>query len=255
MGFVFQFTYPEETGIAIQATTLMRAVLVYWSVFTTYQKTISVGIDSIVDNFSHTSIDPIVGQPNYKSLAEVHLNLNTNAASVRSHLGDGRLGLLYLTVTPAVYNTQSNIPFMPPTNLGPTLMIPNNAISHQINEINCQFNRATELYKEYNDTNKALKSFLISAVDDLYIRALKDKYIGYANVTTLQMLTHLYANYAKITLTNLEENDKRMKADWNPNQPFKVLIDQIDDGVDYATAGEKPYTPEQIVNIAYNLVY
>jgi len=118
-----------------------------------------------------------------------------------------------------------------------------------------KFNRATALYKEYNDTDKALKSLLISAVDDSYIRALKDKYIGYANVIMLQMLTHLYANYAKITPTNLEENDKCMKADWESNQPFEVLIDQIDDGVDYATAGEKPYTPEQIVNIAYNLVY
>jgi len=214
-----------------------------------------VGIDSIVENFPHTSIDPIIEQPNYESLAEVHLKLNTNAASVHSHLGDGQLGLLYLTVTPAVYITQSNIPFVPPTNPGPIPTIPNNATAHQINEIKRQFNRATEIYKEYNDTDKALKSLFISAVDDLYIRALKDKYIGYANVTMLQMLTHLYVNYAKITPTDLEENDKRMKADWDPNQPFKVLIDQIDDGVDYATAGENPYTLEQIVNIAYNLVY
>jgi len=173
----------------------------------------SAGIDSIVDNFLHTSIDPITGQPNYESLVEVHLKLNTNAASVHSHLGDERLGLLYLTVTPAVYNTQSNIPFMPPTNLGPIPMIPNNATAHQINEINRQFNRATALYKKYNDIDKAMKSLLISAIDDSYIRALKDKYIGYANVTMLQMLTHLYTNYAKITPTDLNENDKRMKAD------------------------------------------
>jgi len=58
-----------------------------------------------------------------------------------------------------------------------------------------------------------LKSLLISAIDDLYIHALKDKYIGYANVTMLQILTHLYPNYAKITPINLEENDNRMKVD------------------------------------------
>jgi len=34
-----------------------------------------------------------------------------------------------------------------------------------------------------------------------------------------------------------------------------VLIDQIDNGVDYAAAGKNPYSPEQIVNIAYNLVF
>ena len=69
------------------------------------------------------------------------------------------------------------------------------------------------------------------------------------------MLMHLYAAYARISEGDLEENDARMKADYDVNQPIEVLIDQIDDAVDMAAAAENPYTPEQVVTIAYTLVF
>lgn len=52
----------------------------------------------------------------------------------------------------------------------------------------------------------------------------------------------------------MEENDKRFKQPWDINQPFETLVEQIDDAIDYATAGETPYTTEQILTNAYNLV-
>ena len=170
-------------------------------------------IDSIVEMFPHRSIDPIVGQMNYETLSEVHLKLNTNAASVHSYLGYGLLGLLYPTVTPAVYNTRLAVPFVTPNHPGPTTTVPENSTSLQISKIHRQFNQATAFYKEYNDTNKSLKSLLILAVDNTYIRDLKDKYTGYANATTLRMPTHIYNSYAKITPLDLEQNDTRMKTD------------------------------------------
>ena len=71
-------------------------------------------IDKIMDSFPNPTISPIVGQPGYDTIAEMHLMLNANAASVQSHSGDGALGLLFLTIPPAVYNTISAIPFIPP---------------------------------------------------------------------------------------------------------------------------------------------
>ena len=69
------------------------------------------------------------------------------------------------------------------------------------------------------------------------------------------MLTHLYATYAQIKQGELEENDRRMKQDWDPNQPFEVLIDQIEDSVAYAAAEDMPYTVPQVVNTAYNIIF
>ena len=66
-------------------------------------------INKIVDGFPFPTIPPIVGTPTYNTIAEVNLKLNPNAASVQSNLGCGTLGLLQLTVSPAVYNTFSSI--------------------------------------------------------------------------------------------------------------------------------------------------
>ena len=103
--------------------------------------------------------------------------------------------------------------------------------------------------------NKALKSLFIAAIDKTYIRSLRIKYIRYANVTTKEMLAHLYLSYANISDGDLEDNDKRMRANYDVNQPMEVLIEQIDDAVDIAAAADKPYSVEQVVTAAYNLVF
>ena len=111
------------------------------------------------------------------------------------------------------------------------------------------------LYTEYDMTDKALKSLLIAAVDKTYIQSLQDKNIRYTNVTTKEMLAHLYLAYVKISDGDLEENDKQIRADYNVNQPMEVLFEQIDDSVDIAVTANNPYLAEQVVTSAHNLVF
>ena len=80
--------------------------------------------DKIVESFPYPTIPHIAGQPGYDTIAEVHLQLNANASSIQSHLGDGTLGLIYLTVTPSVYNTVSLMPFIPSANPGTKPIVP-----------------------------------------------------------------------------------------------------------------------------------
>jgi hypothetical protein len=68
------------------------------------------------------------------------------------------------------------------------------------------------------------------------------------------MLTHLYKSYAKITPSDLEKNDARLKESYDPNQPPEFLIQHVQDAVDYAAHANCPYSPEQVVTVAYNLV-
>ena len=42
----------------------------------------------------------------------------------------------------------------------------------------------------------------------MYIQTLHLRLIGYANVTTLQILVNLYQTYRNISLTELATNDK-----------------------------------------------
>ena len=140
--------------------------------------------EKVVQSFPHPTIQPILGQPTYETLAEVHLKLNTNAASILLHRGNRQLGLLFLTITPEIYNTQSNIVFVPSDNPGPSPVIIQGLTVAQIVDICRKYDVELALYTECNMTDNALKSLLIAAVDKTYIRSLREKYFGYANITT-----------------------------------------------------------------------
>ena len=210
--------------------------------------------DRIIEGFAHPTITPIVGQPCYETIMPLKLSLSTNAASVNSHLGDGLLGLLWLTVTDAVFNTLSLIPFIPPLNPGPIPIIPAGATQFQITALTDTHKRETVIFQEFNNTDKALKQQLLGAVDDMFTRALKNRYIGYANVTTKQLLAHLFSTYGNITSGDLRQNDIKMNTAYDVNMPIETLFDQVEDGMEYAAAGNNPKTPEQIVMTGQQLI-
>ena len=164
--------------------------------------------EKVVQSFPHPTIQPILGQPTYETLAEVHLKLNTNAASILLHRGNRQLGLLFLTITPEIYNTQSNIVFVSPVNPVPSTVIPQGLTASQISYSCRKYDVDSDLYTKYDMTDKYLKSLLISAVDETYIQSLRDKYIGYTKIITKEMLAQLYLAYTKISDGDLEENDK-----------------------------------------------
>jgi hypothetical protein len=57
-------------------------------------------------------------------------------------------------------------------------------------------------------------------------------------------MAHLYTNYAKITPAALDNNDRTMKQPCYVNEPIKVLYKQIEDAIEFAAAGQTPYSPE-----------
>lgn len=203
--------------------------------------------EKIVAVFPHATLTPIIGIPTYESIRELNLQLSANAAAVPSNLGCGTLGLIYLTVTPTVYATLSPDTFIPPVNPGSAPASTSSAIS-QTRLHTYKTNLA--LYEEYISTDAALKKQLLAAVDDLYVSALKQDYVGYGRVTTLDLLNHLYSAYVDIHDAALRENQERMMAPWDPSSPFETLIKQIEDAVDYADRGDNPFTPKQVVSAA-----
>ena len=115
-------------------------------------------IDKIVEGFPHPTINPIMGIPTYESISEVHIKLNSNAASVHSELGNGALGLLALTVTPAVHNNLVGVPFVPPVNPGQTFLIPPGSMGTQIATLDQAHTNNVCIWKEYLAVDKALNS-------------------------------------------------------------------------------------------------
>jgi hypothetical protein len=111
------------------------------------------------------------------------------------------------------------------------------------------------VYRTYHNVDQAFKKLIIEAFDDAYLNALSDEIVGYANCTSLQLLTHLLTYYAVIALTELTQNYERLNAPYDPNQPIETLFQQVQDARAFAVAGGQPYGAVMIANVAYNLVF
>jgi len=85
----------------------------------------------------------------------------------------------------------------------------------------------------------------------MFVSALSDPHVGYANISTLQLLTQLYAMYTKITDYDLEENKEAMAAKYNVNLPTETFFKRIEECVQYAAAGNTPFTAAQVVSTTF----
>ena len=150
-------------------------------------------VDKIVENFPFPTILPIVGEPNYETIAQVHFKLNENSASIQSNLGDGQLGLLFLTVSSAVYNTLSATAFIPPVNPGATAVITAKATAAVIASEYQSLTDANALFKKYDSSNKSLKQIILGAVNKFFVRSLQTNYFGNLNVSTCNILNHSHS--------------------------------------------------------------
>jgi hypothetical protein len=209
----------------------------------------------ITETFPHKTISPIVGQPSYEAIKELHMKLNENAVKVHSNLGNGLLGYLGVTVTPAIYNTLSAQPFVTPPNPGTSPVFPDDATGPQIANLRVIFQEEFYAFKKYMDVCNAISALIIAVIDPMYLATLRLPYVGIGTRTPLQILAHLYTNYAKITPADLDANDRAMKQPCDVNQPIEMLYQQIEDAIEFAAAGQTPYSPEQVLSIAYQLVF
>ena len=89
----------------------------------------------------------------------------------------------------------------------------------------------------------------------MHLHTLSHQVVGFANITTKQMLTHLYKQYGRLSPADLQENDAKMRAQYDPSQLIESFINQIEDAIALAVATNAPYTSAQIVAIAYNTIF
>ena len=179
--------------------------------------------NKIRDNFPHKSIPPIVGQPTYETIKELHLKLNENAVKVHSNLGNGLLGYLGVTVTPAIFNTLSNTPFIIPLNPGIAPIFPGDATGPQIANIRQVFKEDFDAFNKYVNVCNAISALIIEAIDPVYLATLRLPYVGIGTRTPLEILAHLYTNYANITASDLEQNGMAMQQPCDVNQPIEIF--------------------------------
>ena len=206
--------------------------------------------ESIRANFPYPIIPREPGLPDFKKINEVHTKGKANCASVPSTLGGGTHGLLGLGLTPTTYLQLTGHAFGWPPNPG---LLPQNVIgtSAQMAEIVRRHKEELRVYRQVVATDLALKSQLLDVFDDLYFRGLRDRHTGFTSITYMVMITHLYTNYGIITAVDIMENEKRMDTPYDPSIAIESYFDQIEDAVEFAEAGNSPFTTSQITTKAF----
>jgi hypothetical protein len=180
------------------------------------------------NNFPHAVLTPLRDQrPTVSSLRLLQKQINANAVSVPSARGNGVLGHYALVVSPATYQNASNgIPFIPQVNPGAAPVHPNNATAAQIN-FHWQYLADQKEFNIYMSTKAGLKKQVLEAVPLIYINAVEDEDLGFANVSTLQLIQHLNDTYGTITADDMQQNVNNMNSEWSPSTSIEVLFEQI----------------------------
>jgi hypothetical protein len=140
-------------------------------------------------------------------------------------------------------------------NPGPSSAVVAGMMAAVISETTRLHREATQVYRTYHNVDQAIKKLIIESFDDAYLTALSDEIVGYANYTTLQLLTHILTYYAMIAPTELTQNYERLNTPYDPNQPIEIFFQQIQDARAFAVAGGQPYGAVMIVNVAYTLIF
>jgi hypothetical protein len=210
--------------------------------------------DELIAGFPHSSLPKVTREPTFKDLKVIRRLLNTNAMRVASYGGGGRHGHLGIIMNNEEYFAIAVDAFPVPANPGPSAAVVAGMTSAVIAEMTRLHHEATQVYRTYHNVDQAIKKLIIESFKDAYLNALSDENVGYANCTSLQILTHLLTYYAMIAPTELKQNYERLNTPNDPNQPIETLFQQIQDARAFAVAGGQSYSAAMIVNVAYTLV-
>jgi hypothetical protein len=85
----------------------------------------------------------------------------------------------------------------------------------------------------------------------MYLDVLNDNMVGFANISSRDMLDHLFSTYGNITAVDLEINFEHMRQAWDPQQPAESLFKQIQDCANYSEAGGVLIGHPQQINLGY----
>jgi hypothetical protein len=178
-------------------------------------------VEDVIASFPHPILPTVQGEPDYQTNYAIRKLLHANARAIDTHLGGGPLGHLGLVISDASY-------FMvaPATKAGPTLWIsptsPGRAPANtdgtaaQISAARNSWEEAVHTYRTFTSVQKALNKHIITVFEPMYLDVLNNDMVGFANITSREMLDHLFMAYGNITAVDLENNFEQMRCLLNP---------------------------------------
>jgi hypothetical protein len=173
-------------------------------------------VEDVIASFPHPVLPTVQGEPDYQTVHPTRKFLQANSQEIDAHLGGGTLGHLGLIISDAAYAM-----IAPTTAAGPTLWTipqapwraPTNTdgTAAQISAARHIWGEDVQTYRTCTSVQQALKKQIIRVFEPMYLDILNDNMVGYANISSRDMLDHLFETYDNITAVDLEINFEHMR--------------------------------------------
>ena len=204
--------------------------------------------------FEFPNLDKIHGKPNFDSIKKVHNQIKANSQNVQSNLGGGAFGHLGLVLNAQQYALLSNAPFVRPAHPG-VLAIPPGTTQHRSALMRDQHTESLRVFNEVNNVEKALRQQIVTTVEPTYLAALRNRQTNSINLSIDAIFQHLYDAYGNLYPKSLQDYEDRIKTMlFDPIQPIDDVVNAVMDLADYAKAAGAPYSQQQTINTAYNIL-
>ena len=210
--------------------------------------------DDIKASFTFPTLDRLDGEPTYDSLNRLETQATRNASTVSIRLAPPHTNLSGLVEQPTVYVLRTGGPFPRPPYPGDRPAIPPRATDVQRQNIINAHAANMKNFLLCHTTESILKTMLENAIEPDYIADIYSETLGFGNRSLIDIFAWLYATYGKISVAQLQQNFERLNTPVPGHLPIAVIFKKIADCQKFATAGNTPFTDEQIVKAAENLV-
>jgi hypothetical protein len=205
-------------------------------------------------SFTHPQLTPLNPDlpPNAQSVRLLIRELYANARRVPSKLGGGKHGHLGMLMPKAAYIkiAPGGTEFIPPTL--PTQPTYKGDATDRATQRD-EYKEAVDIFHEYVRLEAALQQQILQAVPPVYLSELADPILGFAEVTPVQMVTHLQSQYGTITPDDLAANLVKIKTPWNPDTPLETVFVLGTECRDFAKAGEDPISDPTYLRILLDI--
>ena len=213
----------------------------------------ALSVDEITAKFPTKNIPELHGEPTYDSITNIKTELYSNAAVIPTTLGGRQHGHIGLIMEAPLYATLSNTPFIVPQDPGP-LPVFNPNIRYTAAERDTVVREHKEnrrLFDTITNVDLALRNQVIAAVDPVYLSEKRNRYTGFHQVSTKDLLEHLMQRYGKITPLACKQNKTRFEEPLDTSQPIDVYFRRIDDCLQFAVDAKSPFSMQQTLETVY----
>ena len=210
--------------------------------------------EKIRESFPNPTIPKIHGTHHSFSIAEAHAPLNKNATSVYSSRGNPALGHYILTELDAEYLLRAGIAFIITFNPGVHPIVAPGATDAQIAHVKREHEESTRKFRLFKAVDNALKNQLVNAIDDIYIKDIRDRVTGFATSFVRDIIQYLYRTYRLVTPAQLTANDERFRAPYDGSTDLEAYFNGIDDCLFMSDKANQPYSEGQTLTAASSAI-